>query len=383
MSVGDTHRIVEVIRKISEVALIGVLSMLLLLDIFMASEHYAHWLCVLSGLIALAAVMLRRRFRTAGFMITLVVSVAVSLLLGMTTVTGGPGLAETGAIGVLTIGVLRWVEPIRKAIIYAVLAMIVLQISAASRLGAGGPAISLAFGFLLFVGWAAAASIGGYLRFQQERRRAAVSSVRRAERLELARELHDLVAHHITGIVVQAQAAKTVAEQKPEAVVPALEAIANAGADALTSMRRLVGVLRADDEAARTPGTSLRDLRLLAERFSENGPRVAFDIGMGVDESRMAPEVTTTLYRVLQESLTNVRRHAPTAGWVEVDLHHVGQWLRLRVRNYGSAVDTKTSRLGGGFGLVGMAERVEALGGRLIAGRTPEGAWQVLAEIPL
>nr|WP_204026506.1 histidine kinase [Sinosporangium siamense] len=378
---ADTHRIVEWIRRLSELAMISVLAMALLLDMLYVRFNLFQGLLAFSGIVATAAVIFRRRVRIAGFLIVLVVSLIVSFVAGIDGSYGLPGFSETIAIGILTIGVLRWVEPIRNAVFLAALSMIVLQVSAATRSG-GAETNHLIFAFLHFVGWAGAAGIGGYLRFQQERRRSAVRAVRRSERLELARELHDLVAHHITGIVVQAQAARTVAEYKPDAVLPALDAIAASGTDALTSMRRLVGVLRAD-EAARTPGTSFQDLRVLVERFSENGPNVAFDIGMGVTEAQLAPEVMTTLHRVLQESLTNVRKHAPATGWVEVDLHRTERRLRLRVRNYGSAVDSKFSRLGGGFGLVGMTERVEALGGRLSAGRTPEGAWQVMAEFPV
>lgn len=403
---GETHRVVYWIQRLSEFALIGWLSLLLLIDLAIAAsnDEWTAWLNALCGVVGVLAVLWRRTRRVGGFAVLLVTSFVFTLVIGIVGVRGGPGLAETGSLLILTIGGLRWIEPIRRAALFSVASMIVLE-TAAGRLPQGNMALGM--GFLVFVGWSFAAAVGAYLRFQLERRKEAVSFVRRAERLELARELHDLVAHHITGIVVQAQAAKIVAEQKPEAVVPSLEAIANAGADALTSMRRLVSVLRAEDEAARTPGSRLADMRIMVERFSAGGPRVAFDIGQGITDETLAPEVMTTLHRVLQESLTNVRRHAPGAGWVEADLRLFadsgGQdgpdrrasngrqtprtppgrtmgTVRLRVRNYGSAADVRVSRLGGGFGLVGMAERVEALGGRLVAGPTPEGAWEVLAE---
>ncbi|MGV9776413.1 sensor histidine kinase [Streptosporangium sp. NPDC003464] len=406
---GETHRVVYWIQRLSEFALIGWLSLLLMVDLAAAVSDggWAMWLSPLCGLAGILAVLWRRTRRVGGFVAVLVLSLTCTLVIGATGGRGFPGVAETGSLLILTIGGLRWIEPIRRAALFSVASMIVLE-TAAGRTNHGNE--SVAAGFLIFVGWSVAAAVGAYLRFQLERRREAVNSVRRAERLELARELHDLVAHHITGIVVQAQAAKVVAEQKPEAVVPSLEAIANAGADALTSMRRLVSVLRAEDEAARSPGSRLVDMRTLVERFSAGGPRVAFDIGQGIDDETLAPEVMTTLHRVLQESLTNVRRHAPGTGWVEADLRliaapdgpagpgrrspngrpdprirpgRVTGTVRLRVRNYGSASDTRVSRLGGGFGLVGMAERVEALGGRLVAGPTPEGAWEVLAEFPV
>ncbi|GIH99061.1 sensor histidine kinase [Planobispora takensis] len=379
---GETNRLVYWIQRLSEIALIGWLGLLFLLDIAVTlslSSAGAQFLALIPGGYGIYAVLRRRRSRVRPFVITLALSFTATVTIGA---TGGgiPGFAETGSLLILTIGGLRWIEPIRNAALFSLVSMFVME-SAAARIGEDDGA--LAASFLVFIGWSVAAGIGAYLRFQLERRKEAVDSVRRTERLELARELHDLVAHHITGIVVQAQAARVVAEQKPEAVLPALDAIAGAGADALTSMRRLVSVLRAEDEAARSPGTRLSDMRLLVERFSAGGPQVAFDVGQGITDDTLDPEVLTTLHRVLQESLTNVRRHAPGTGWVEADLHLLEGVVRLRVRNYGSASDSKISGLGGGFGLVGMAERVQALGGRLIAGPTPEGAWEVFAELPV
>ncbi|GAA4096901.1 sensor histidine kinase [Nonomuraea soli] len=390
---GDTQRIVYWVQRLSEIAMVGWLSMLLLVDVVAsASVRGAQFLVPLCGVAGIVAIMLRRRHLVMGFCVTVGLSLVTSLVIGVTNTPGLPGMAESGAILLLTISLLRHVTPMRRAVLVSLVGLVALMAEGVGRdyLGSAG----LAFSFVLFVGWSIAEGLGLYLRIQQDRRRDTLSSVRRAERLELARELHDLVAHHITGIVVQAQAAKTVAEMKPEAVGPALDAIANAGTEALTSMRRLVGVLRADDEAARRPGTTLADLRLLTESFTASGPQVAFEVGAGLDERALAPEVLTTMHRVLQEALTNVRRHAPGTGWVEVDLRPVGGpyspaallgsglGVRLRVRNYSSAADPRIKRLGGGFGLVGMAERVEALGGRLWAGPTEEGAWEVVAEVP-
>ncbi|GGS90295.1 two-component sensor histidine kinase [Planobispora rosea] len=378
---GENNRLVYWIQRLSEIALLCWLGLLLLFDIAIAATgpYGLQFLSPICGAYGIYAVWRRQRSRVRPFVILLVLSFTATLVMGIVKEGGIPGLAETGSLLILTIGGLRWIEPIRNAVVFALASMMVLEVSAGRT---GQDDASLAGGFLLFVGWSVAAGVGAYLRFQLERRKEAVHSVRRAERLELARELHDLVAHHITGIVVQAQAARVVAEQKPDAVLPALDAIAGAGADALTSMRRLVSVLRAEDEAARSPGTRLTDMRALVERFSAGGPKVAFEIGQGIADDTLAPEVMTTLHRVLQESLTNVRRHAPGTAWVEADLRLAGPCVRLGVRNYGSAADSRISGLGGGFGLVGMAERVEALGGRLYAGFTPQGAWEVLAELP-
>jgi signal transduction histidine kinase len=408
--VGKTHRLVRWVQRLSEIVMIGWLLLLLLIDIAaLATGSVATtWPTLVCGVVGVLAVMRRRTQRVRGFTILLGLSLLSTVIIETAGIAGRPGLAETGSLLILTIGGLRWIEPIRRGALFSLASMIALEASA-GRLSQDGT--SMAAGFSIFVVWSTAAGIGAYLRFQLERRKEAVHSVRRAERLELARELHDLVAHHITGIVVQAQAAKVVAEQKPEAVVPSLESIANAGSEALTSMRRLVSVLRAEDEAARSPGSTFMDMRTMVERFSVGGPVVAFDIGQGLTDATLPPEVMTTIHRVLQESLTNVRRHAPDSDWVEANLRltdgsDMRAWaesmrangrqgprgqrdssaatgtVRLRVRNHGSMADLRVSRLGGGFGLVGMAERVEALGGRLIAGPVPPGAWEVTAEFP-
>ncbi|TYB62728.1 two-component sensor histidine kinase [Nonomuraea sp. PA05] len=378
---GDSKRILYWLRRLSEIAMYGWLAMLLLLDLALAiTVSGFQWLVLLCSACGIAAVALRRRYRVEGFSIMLALSLGTSLLIGSSGFNGVPGMAETGSLLILTIGVLRHVEPVRRAAVLACVALVVLMAEASGR---DYQSSGLAFAFLLFASWSTAAGVGGYLRFQQERRTEAVHSVRRAERLELARELHDLVAHHITGIVVQAQAARTVAETRPDAVAPALDAIATAGSEALTSMRRMVAVLRTEDDADRRPGTALADLRMLADRFSADGPKVAFEIGAGLDDRTLPPEVMTTLHRVLQEALTNIRKHAARTAWVEADLRRHERVAVLRVRNYGSGSDPRVSRLGGGFGLVGMAERVEALGGRLYAGPSDQGAWEVIAEFPL
>ena len=379
MVVRESHRLVYWIRRLSELAMLGWLGLLLLADLAVALGGGLQWLVFLLGNAGIAAVILRRSHRVQTYAIMLCLSFAVSMIMWLTGTSGMPGAAETGALLVLMLGVLRHVEPVRDAAMLAVSGLIVLMAEAIGRASASG---ALVYSFMLLVAWSTIAGVGGYLRFQQERRKEAVRSVRRAERLELARELHDLVAHHITGIVVQAQAARTVAQTKPEAVLPALDAIATAGGDALTSMRRMVTVLRAD-EAARTPGSTLADLRLLTERFSSEGPKVAFEIGSGIDDQTLPPEVLTTLHRVLQEALTNIRKHAQRSAWVEADLRRYDSTVVLRVLNHGADANPRLARTGGGFGLVGMAERVEALGGRLTAGPTPEGAWQVIAEFPL
>jgi signal transduction histidine kinase len=207
--------------------------------------------------------------------------------------------------------------------------------------------------------------------------------------MELARELHDVVAHHVTGIVVAAQAAAVVARKKPEEVDRALAAIETAGTDALAAMRSMVGVLRGQDgnEGARTPGAELAEVRTLIQRFDPDARMVRLTTDPGLEHAVLPAGVAATGYRVVQEALTNVRRHAPEATAVEVDIRVRDHALVLAVRSDGLRPMTTpraTPRGGaGGFGLVGMAERVAALDGALSAGPTGPGVWTVAARLPL
>ncbi|MCY7342648.1 MAG: histidine kinase [Pseudonocardia sp.] len=235
------------------------------------------------------------------------------------------------------------------------------------------------------LGWGGAVAIGLVLREADTRRRVAVDDVRAAERMELARELHDVVAHHVTGIVVAAQAAAVVARSSPDDVDRALSAIETAGADALAAMRSMVGVLRGQDsDGARTPGAELREVPMLVRRFDPDARLVRLTGDPGLEHAVLPAGVAATGYRVVQEALTNVRRHAPDAASVEVDVRIREGALLVAVRNDGVPMLPHTPHGGtGGFGLAGMAERVTALDGRLTAGPSAPGVWTVEARLPL
>ncbi|MEV4438166.1 histidine kinase [Streptomyces sp. NPDC049577] len=226
--------------------------------------------------------------------------------------------------------------------------------------------------------------VGGYsllLRGQAAQRVRDLAAVRTAERHELARELHDLVAHHITGIAVQAQAARFTALDGPAAAA-AFERIEVSATEALGAMRRLVGILR-EGQAGTEPVAGLPEVRALVESFTRTGPPVALSIERGL-EGRLPGEVAAGIHRVVREALTNVRKHAADATAVRVAVRGVPEGVELRVANDGGdAAALSDQARGGGFGLVGLSERARALGGHLRAGPTPEGGWQVTAVFPL
>ncbi|MFI1651319.1 sensor histidine kinase [Streptomyces avidinii] len=226
-----------------------------------------------------------------------------------------------------------------------------------------------------------ALAAGGYLRRQASRMQQAVRDGRRDQQLELARDLHDFVAHDVSAIVVQAQAARFVADREPEQAVRALERIEAAGLGALAAMDRTVHALReaAGAQSASVPGTS--ELAGLVDRF-EGGVLEADPAAV----RELSREADTTAYRVAVEALTNVRRHAPGAAVVRVRLHRAADGIELSVANSaparGASALLGLRRRGGGTGLAGLRGRVEAAGGTLRAGASADGGWRVCAVFP-
>jgi len=199
------------------------------------------------------------------------------------------------------------------------------------------------------------------------------------ERARIARELHDVVAHHVSAIAVQAESARLTTEGLPEEGRAHFEAIGQTARDALTEMRRLLGVLREDAraDAARDPQPTLARLNELVETARAADTPVTFRLAGTV--TPLAPGVDLCAYRILQEALTNVRRHAPGAA-VEVDLEYGPDTLHLRVRDHGpGAVSPDLD----GHGLLGMRERALMVGGTLTAGPADGEGFAVDAVLPI
>ncbi len=239
----------------------------------------------------------------------------------------------------------------------------------------------------LLLALAATAAIGGgvYLRTLSTNRQRVMDAVRAEQRAEFARDLHDFIAHHVTGIVVQAQGARFIAEQDPKRAMLALEQIEQAGAETMASMRRMVGVLRDPDarpDAPLVPVSGVTELPALLDQFTGAGGAVA---RLHVDGSMdgLPVEVSTSAYRVVMEALTNIRQHAHSARVADVWIRRTRDWLLVRVANDGAPQRTAMPRERPGYGLVGLTERVRAVGGRITAGPGIEGGWIVDAALPL
>ncbi len=208
--------------------------------------------------------------------------------------------------------------------------------------------------------------------------------VKLRERELLARELHDTVAHHVSAIAIQAQAGRVVGAKHPSAALDALEVIEAAASRTLAEMRSIVSALRDDRSDAPAlelaPLAGLDDIHRFADAsFVGAGPRVEVDI-RGVGD--VGPTVGAALYRVTQEAITNARRHAVHASRVSVRVTSDGKSVRLVVDDDG-AHDRGAIEAPGGYGLIGMRERTELLGGTLSAGPRGDRGWCVEATIPL
>lgn len=226
---------------------------------------------------------------------------------------------------------------------------------------------------------------GEYLRLLEERaehleRERTVEAERAVanERTRIARELHDIVAHQVSLMTVQAGAARTVAAVDPEAATQAMAAVEKAGRQALTEMRHLLDVLRpgkTDDELGPQPGVD--DLPRLIDEVREAGLAVSLTTEGVLSD----PPVRTGLavYRIVQEALTNVLKHAGPDPQVDITLRVDGDRLELRVRDDGQG---PLAISGGGHGITGMRERAELLGGSLTAGAGQDGGFEVRASLP-
>jgi len=203
----------------------------------------------------------------------------------------------------------------------------------------------------------------------------------RGERARIARELHDVVAHHISMVVVQAETARLATPGMPAAGAQRLSDIGDTARAALTEMRRLLGVLRQDTEvdvSERQPQPGLRQLNDLVDTARDTSGTATRLILHGSPVT-LDPGVELAAYRIIQEALTNARRHAPGAA-VDVELHYADDGLRLRIRDNGPGPPADPPA--GGHGLLGMHERAVAVGGELQTGGAAGGGFLVTARLP-
>ena len=197
------------------------------------------------------------------------------------------------------------------------------------------------------------------------------------ERGRIARELHDVVAHNVSMMVVQAGAADRVLEGDQPDVRRALAAIAGTGRETVDEMRLLLGVVRSDEGDGLSPQPGLADLDQLVSNVRSAGLHV--DLRVEGERSPLSPGVDLSAYRIVQEALTNVLKHTETAR-VEVTVRYANDAVQVEVCDDGRP---REPTAGGGNGLIGMRERVAMLGGEFRAGARRDGGFAVFARLPI
>jgi signal transduction histidine kinase len=265
---------------------------------------------------------------------------------------------------------------------YLALGGVLAFVTISSLANAEAPA-AIGFGlFLTVFVW----YVGRRIRIRGERaaqlEREHAAEARRAvveERTRIARELHDVVAHRVSLMTVQAGAAKTVAVDDPERAALAMHAVENAGRQALDELRHLLGVLRPEaDGEALGPQPGLADVPRLVDQFRAAG----LDASLTTDGEQidLPARVDLSAYRIVQEALTNALKHAGPSARTEVRLRTNDRGVDIEVLDDGRGVTILT---GFGHGIIGMRERALLLGGHLDAGPRAGGGFQVVAHLPV
>ncbi|GGV12084.1 sensor histidine kinase [Streptomyces spectabilis] len=325
------------------------------------------------------------------------IAVTASLALSLTTAQlqhrpeHTPGMTEMGMLLLLATRAVRH-EPLRRMIpltsaAWLATCLVLLRLPGSEYMHVakyGLPPLLLAL--------PVAVVLGLYLHLVDGTREREKNARLNAQRLEYARELHDFVGHHVTAITAQVKAVRftTAAGHPPtpQALDEALANIEDAALQATDSMRAMVGLLRRPDRSAplHAPQT-LHGLHDLADALRATGPEVSLTIDPRLLAVPPPDHLCATAYHVVREALTNIRKHATGAGTVTIDVRHSPDAGALTVCVTDNAAQpsdaTPAHRGPGGFGITGLRERVDAVGGTLTAGPGPVGGWQVAAEIPL
>jgi len=340
------------------------------------------WLLLAALVLPLAA---RRRWPTAAF--ALIAAAAFVQWL-----SGDPSLADLSLL--VAVYAVADREP-RRWLVAAAVAVLELGCLLAAIKWSGSGALPQAF--LTLSAFAVAATVLGiYVRTRREQlaalheravqlererdREAALAAA--AERARIARELHDVVAHSLSVIVALADGARLTRASDPAAADAAVANVAATGREALAEMRRLLGVLRRDDDAPLAPQPGLDQLEALLEDSRAAG--LPTRLTVAGEPGPLGPGAELALYRVVQEALTNARKHARQASAAEVTLRWEEEAVTVAVSDDGApvAADDAAADDDRGHGLDGMRERVALFGGTVEAGPRPQGGWQVLVGLP-
>jgi signal transduction histidine kinase len=322
-------------------------------------------------LLAVLAVLGPLLWRRTHPLVAAAVSFGTLTIVDVTRIASGSHgalLNTVGATLILAYALFRWGSAREAA---GGLAVILIWLPITNVADTTSVADSVAtYAFFLF-----ASALGAAIRYRTRIRIRDIDEAKAREREQLARDLHDTVAHHVSGIAIQAQAGRVIAESHPERAVEALNVIEDAATRTLTELRAIVGVLRATQDTEFAPQPGVAEVEQLATD-DRTRPRVEVTLDGELDE--LSPAVEAAIYRLAQESVTNARRHARHATQVTVAVTGDADQVRLTIDDDGSAAG---GRAPGGYGLVGMRERASLLGGTFRAGPAERG-WRVEAVLP-
>jgi len=322
--------------------------------------------------VGLAPTLLWRRTRPL-----LMVAIAFPVCaLGEVIVGGDLRLNTLVFLTILVFSLARWGSG-REAVIGT--AIIATKIGLSTLLGY----LSLGNGLAGALVVSAVLAVGAALRYRAQARHRELEQVKLLERERLARDLHDTVAHHVSAMAIRAQAGLAIVDTQPGAapdsqgLIDALRVIEAEASRALAEMRTMVRALRRDEPADRAPTPGIADLAGLAGH-TRPGPVVEVELVGDLDA--LPPSVGAAVYRLAQESVTNAQRHARHATRIQVWVAADDTSVHLRVSDDGDGVPAKAS--GSGYGLIGMIERADLLGGTVEAGPNPDRGWTVTASLP-
>lgn len=319
--------------------------------------------------LALVPMLLWRRTHTLAVVAVSFGSLAVMDVAAIVAGAELPGLYTTVFVVLLPYALFRWGSG-REAVIGLGFMLTSAAFATAGDFNGVGEAI-VGIVVLLFP-----AAIGVTVRTLVVSRERSLEEVRLREREQLARDLHDSVAHHVSAVVLRAQAGRYLSRTDPDAAVDALAVIEDEASRALAEMRMIVGVLRRGEDADLAPTPGVADIEELARAF-EGPPRIEVDYEGDLHD--LSPSVDAAIYRIAQESITNATRHARDATCITVRVVGDDDSVRLTIHDDGANGSASGNA---GYGLTGMRERAALLGGTLEAGPGPNRGWTVAAVVP-
>lgn len=349
-------------------ALVAILVPLSFVEVFVRPDIPFRWLSFAVALAGIPMLLVRRThpLRAVAVVFGAAIAIDIPWLLGG---DGPPGLYTMGYSLLVAYALFRWGSG-RQALIG--LAIMLVAASIALVFDYTGLSDAIAGSFIFFTVLASAVA----MRYRTRARVSRLDAIRAREREELARDLHDTVAHHVSAIAIRAQAGLAVAPTDPAAAVDALRIIDAEASRTLAEMRTIVRGLRQGEQAELAPLPQIADVPRLAGD-TPGGPAV--HVQMHGDAADVPAPVATAAYRLVQESITNARRHARRASRIDVVVHTGEDAVTVEVTDDG---DAGSARRDTGFGIAGMIERAERLGGTCTAGPRDDRGWSVRAVLP-